>query len=175
MLGFGTEQVICETCCKLHLFSSPFPAFFFHHRVLNYCRIFTELSETFLEMTVRTPGHGMGDLRILELLLICAGHPQYEVNVKADTYSHTVTESDYGIISILLTVCRESLSSSRWLKSPSTSGTVWENILYKTNDPALHRVFKPYIQRLLHSLARHCQLEPDHVSLLPFLYLSLPS
>lgn len=89
--------MICETCCKLHLFSSPFPAFFFLHRVLNYCRIFTELSETFLEMTVRTPGHGMGDLRILELLLICAGHPQYEVNVKADTYSHTISESEYGI------------------------------------------------------------------------------
>lgn len=49
------------------------------HRVLNYCRIFTELCETFLETTVRTPGQGMGDLRTLELLLICAGHPQYEV------------------------------------------------------------------------------------------------
>lgn len=36
--------------------------------------------------------------------------------------------------------------------------------LYKTNDAALHNVFKPYIQRLLHSLARHCQLDPDHVS-----------
>lgn len=36
--------------------------------------------------------------------------------------------------------------------------------LYKTNNPALHSVFRPYIQRLLHSLARHCQLDPDHVS-----------
>lgn len=48
-------------------------------RVLNYCRIFTELCETFMEITVRTPGQGMGNLRSLELLLICAGHPQYEV------------------------------------------------------------------------------------------------
>lgn len=48
--------------------------------MLNYCRIFTELCETFLETTVRSPGHGMGDLRTLELLLICAGHPQYEVH-----------------------------------------------------------------------------------------------
>lgn len=47
--------------------------------MLNYCRIFTELCETFLETTVRSPGQGMGDLRTLELLLICAGHPQYEV------------------------------------------------------------------------------------------------
>ncbi len=172
LLGFGTEQVICETCYKLHLFSSPF---FVHHRVLNYCRIFTELSETFLEMTVRTPGHGMGDLRILELLLICAGHPQYEVNVKAVTYSHTVTESDYGIFKHLLDCL---LGIFVLLQVVEISFNFWYRLgehLYKTNDPALHRVFKPYIQRLLHSLARHCQLEPDHVSLLPFLYLSLPS
>uniref|UniRef100_A0A673HFP5 Transportin-3 n=1 Tax=Sinocyclocheilus rhinocerous TaxID=307959 RepID=A0A673HFP5_9TELE len=96
-------------------------------KVLNYCRIFTELSETFLEMTVRTPGQGMGDLRTLELLLICAGHPQYEV---------------------------VEISFNFWYR-------LGEN-LYKMNDPALHRVFKPYIQRLLHSLARHCQLDPDH-------------
>lgn len=49
------------------------------YRVLNYCRIFTELCETFLEVMVRSPGQGMGDLRSLELLLICTGHPQYEV------------------------------------------------------------------------------------------------
>uniref|UniRef100_A0A671QQ94 Transportin-3-like n=1 Tax=Sinocyclocheilus anshuiensis TaxID=1608454 RepID=A0A671QQ94_9TELE len=96
-------------------------------KVLNYCRIFTELSETFLEMTVRTPGQGMGDLRTLELLLICAGHPQYEV---------------------------VEISFNFWYR-------LGEN-LYKMNDPELHRVFKPYIQRLLHSLARHCQLDPDH-------------
>ena len=35
--------------------------------------------------------------------------------------------------------------------------------LYKTNEPALHAIFRPYIQRLLHSLARHCQLDSDHV------------
>nr|XP_061809310.1 transportin-3 isoform X5 [Nerophis lumbriciformis] len=54
-------------------------------KVLNYCRIFTELCETFLETTVRTPGQGMGDLRTLELLLICAGHPQYEEGIPDET------------------------------------------------------------------------------------------
>ncbi|XP_036184633.1 transportin-3 isoform X7 [Myotis myotis] len=34
--------------------------------------------------------------------------------------------------------------------------------LYKTNDEVIHGIFKAYIQRLLHALARHCQLEPDH-------------
>uniref|UniRef100_A0A4W5NER5 Transportin-3 n=1 Tax=Hucho hucho TaxID=62062 RepID=A0A4W5NER5_9TELE len=96
-------------------------------KVLNYCRIFTELCETFLETTVKSPGQGMGDLRTLELLLICAGHPQYEV---------------------------VEISFNFWYR-------LGEN-LYKTNDPALHGIFRPYIQRLLHGLARHCQLDPDH-------------
>ncbi|KAM3859139.1 transportin-3 isoform 2-T2 [Diretmus argenteus] len=97
-------------------------------KVLNYCRIFTELCETFLETTVRSPGQGMGDLRTLELLLICAGHPQYEV---------------------------VEISFNFWYR-------LGEH-LYKTNDPALHSIFRPYIQRLLHGLARHCQLDPDHL------------
>ncbi|XP_060229883.1 transportin-3 isoform X5 [Meriones unguiculatus] len=54
-------------------------------KVLNYCRVFTELCETFLEKIVCTPGQGLGDLRTLELLLICAGHPQYEEGVPEET------------------------------------------------------------------------------------------
>ncbi|XP_059842985.1 transportin-3 [Hypanus sabinus] len=96
-------------------------------KVLNYCRIFTELSETFLEVIVQTPGQGLGDLRTLELLLICAGHAQYEV---------------------------AEISFNFWYRLGE--------YLYKMNDPSRHAVFRPYIQRLLHALARHCQLEPDH-------------
>ncbi|XP_040858370.1 transportin-3 isoform X2 [Ochotona curzoniae] len=96
-------------------------------KVLNYCRIFTELCETFLEKIVCTPGQGLGDLRTLELLLICAGHPQYEV---------------------------VEISFNFWYR-------LGEH-LYKTNDEMIHGIFKAYIQRLLHALARHCQLEPDH-------------
>ncbi|XP_023652672.1 transportin-3-like [Paramormyrops kingsleyae] len=99
-------------------------------KVLNYCRIFTELCETFLEAMVRSPGspgQGMGDLRSLELLLICTGHPQYEV---------------------------VEISFNFWYR-------LGEH-LYKTNDVMLHGIFRPYIQRLLHGLAHHCQLDPDH-------------
>ncbi|MGH0142905.1 UNVERIFIED_CONTAM: hypothetical protein FKN15_047838 [Acipenser sinensis] len=96
-------------------------------KVLNYCRIFTELCETFLETIVRSPGQGMGDLRTLELLLICAGHPQYEV---------------------------VEISFNFWYR-------LGEH-LYKTSDPVFHGIFRPFIQRLLHALARHCQLDPDH-------------
>lgn len=35
--------------------------------------------------------------------------------------------------------------------------------LYKTEDAVIHSIFKAYIQRLLHALARHCQLDSDHV------------
>lgn len=35
--------------------------------------------------------------------------------------------------------------------------------LYKTDDAVIHSIFKAYIQRLLHALARHCQLDSDHV------------
>ncbi|XP_035663112.1 transportin-3-like isoform X3 [Branchiostoma floridae] len=46
---------------------------------LNYCRVFTELAESFLELMMAAPGQGLGDLRILDLLLACVGHCQYEV------------------------------------------------------------------------------------------------
>ncbi|ELU14313.1 hypothetical protein CAPTEDRAFT_142893 [Capitella teleta] len=46
---------------------------------VNFCRIFTEMAESFLEMMVSTPGQGFGDLRTLDLLLTCVGHHQYEV------------------------------------------------------------------------------------------------
>ncbi|XP_026578477.1 transportin-3 [Pseudonaja textilis] len=96
-------------------------------KVLNYCRIFTELCETFLDKIVCTPGQGLGDLRTIELLLICAGHPQYEV---------------------------VEISFNFWYR-------LGEH-LYKTDDAIIHSIFKAYIQRLLHALARHCQLDPDH-------------
>ncbi|XP_075455373.1 transportin-3 isoform X2 [Ascaphus truei] len=96
-------------------------------KVLNYCRIFTELCETFLEKIVSTPGRDLGDLRTLELLLICAGHTQYEV---------------------------VEISFNFWYR-------LGEH-LYKTQDSVLHSIFRPYIQRLLHAMARHCQLDPDH-------------
>ncbi len=36
--------------------------------------------------------------------------------------------------------------------------------LYKINNQQLNDLFKPYIQRLIVALCRHCQMEPDHVS-----------
>ena len=36
--------------------------------------------------------------------------------------------------------------------------------LYQRNRTELNDVFKPYIQRLIIALCRHCQMDPDHVS-----------
>lgn len=38
--------------------------------------------------------------------------------------------------------------------------------LYKKEDDALTSVFKPYAERLVSALCRHCQMEPDHQGLL---------
>ncbi len=111
--------------------------FTFALRVLNYCRIFTELCETFLETTVRSPGQGMGDLRTLELLLICAGHPQYEVQKPPQHLQKEVSvfcswrSGLCGLSLQMINLLFVSLFSSRWWRSPLTSGTVWENICIK--------------------------------------------
>ena len=38
--------------------------------------------------------------------------------------------------------------------------------LYQRNNQALTQVFRPYVQRLIIALCRHCQLDSDHVSML---------
>lgn len=130
-------------------------------------------------MTVRTPGQGMGDLRTLELLLICAGHPQYEASVNSATFTHVfkcmhLKQEVTGLYN-MQSYSQMLITSFGLHQVVEISFNFWYRLgehLYKTNDPGLHRVFRPYIQRLLHSLARHCQLDPDHVSSLVFLCLS---
>eukprot|EP00062_Callorhinchus_milii_P024425 gi/632984318/ref/XP_007909082.1/ PREDICTED: transportin-3 [Callorhinchus milii] len=61
-----------------------------------------------------------------------------------------------------MAVAREDLDKT-WVAEISFN--FWYRLgehLYKMSDPSRHAVFRPYIQRLLHALARHCQLEPDH-------------
>lgn len=94
---------------------------------LNYCRIFTELAESFLEVIVETPNQGLGDFKVLELLLMCIGHHQYEVAEVTFNFWHKLSEE-----------------------------------LYQRNKTELNDVFKPYVQRLIIALCRHCQMDPDH-------------
>lgn len=46
---------------------------------VNYCRVFTELAESFLDEMVTNPQVGLGNLQTLDLLLMCVGHHDYEV------------------------------------------------------------------------------------------------
>lgn len=48
---------------------------------MNYCRIFTELGESFLEKIVNTTYSNKTHyaLKVLDLVLMCVGHHDYEV------------------------------------------------------------------------------------------------
>lgn len=133
---YAVENVDAHTDLAEHLFQGVLSLEMAYHmavaredldKVLNYCRMFTELCETFLDQIVTSPDQGLGNFASLRLLLVCAGHSQYEV---------------------------VEISFNFWYR-------LGEH-LYKTNDQMLHNVFRPYIQRLLHALARHCQLDSDH-------------
>lgn len=58
-----------------------FNVFHFCCRSMNYCRIFTELAETFLEKIVSEDSSNKPHfaVKILDLVLTCVGHHDYEV------------------------------------------------------------------------------------------------
>lgn len=104
-------------------------------RSINYCRIFTELAETFLETIVNgcVGGKQHYAIKILDLVLVCVGHHDYEV---------------------------AQITFNLWYRL--------SEILYQKNSDDLNAVFRPHIERLIGALCRHCQMEPDHVSILIF-------
>lgn len=100
---------------------------------MNYCRIFTELAESFLEKILN--GSSTNEphfaLKILNMVLICVGHHDYEV---------------------------AEITFNLWYRLSEE--------LYQKNNDALTLLFKPYVERLIESLCRHCEMEPDHEGLL---------
>ena len=50
------------------------------YRASSLCRIFTEMAETFLYHMIHQPNLGLGMLSMLDLLLECVSHPDYEVS-----------------------------------------------------------------------------------------------
>jgi len=101
-------------------------------KCLNYCRIFTELGESFLlRMMTSPPGAAHFTVPILDTVLLCCTHPDYEL--------------------------------------PDVTFNLWYRLseeLYSRNDEKLICVFKPYIEKLMLCLSRHCQMEPDMVGCL---------
>ncbi|XP_014259711.1 transportin-3 [Cimex lectularius] len=103
-----------------------------HENCLNYCRVFTELAESFLEKIVRcsSPSSPHYAIKIFDLVLTCVGHYDYEV---------------------------VAITFNLWYRL--------SEILYKKNNDDLSILFKPYIERLIEALCRHCQIDTDHEGL----------
>ena len=100
-------------------------------KCLNLCRVFTELGETMLNKIVNHPPTSTTQtshfaVAIFDCVLICCGHPDYEI--------------------------------------PDITFNLWFRLseeLYQRNDDRLTNSFRPYIERLINALAKHCQMEPD--------------
>lgn len=100
---------------------------------INYCRIFTDLGDSYLPLMVREtkPRSPHFSIKALDLVLTCVGHHDYEVAMVTFRLWYALSEH-----------------------------------LYSINDDDLSNEFKPYIERLLTSLCRQVQMEPDHEGLL---------
>eukprot|EP00096_Caligus_rogercresseyi_P004041 TRINITY_DN18170_c0_g1_i1.p1 TRINITY_DN18170_c0_g1~~TRINITY_DN18170_c0_g1_i1.p1 ORF type:complete len:931 (-),score=288.65 TRINITY_DN18170_c0_g1_i1:197-2989(-) len=92
----------------------------------NYCRIFTECGETMLEKVFEVPLEKQPHyaLPILDSILLCCGHPDYELPELTFNLWYRVSEELYNKQSYL-------------------------------------PLFRPYIERLINALHKHCQMEPD--------------
>ncbi|XP_018572626.1 transportin-3 [Anoplophora glabripennis] len=100
---------------------------------MDYCRLFTELAESFLEKIISnsTPKQMHYAVKILDLVLICVGHHDYEV---------------------------AEITFNLWY--------VLSEELYQKNNKELTELFRPYVERLITALCRHCQMEPDYEGLI---------
>lgn len=102
-------------------------------KAMNFCRIFTTLTESFLDKMINTeldqqPHYSISSL---DLVLVCIGHYDYEVAELTFSFWYRLSEE-----------------------------------LYQKNNDELSNHFRPYIERLLFSLYKLSQMEPDHEGLL---------
>lgn len=100
---------------------------------MNFCRIFSTLSESFLYKMMETSIENQPHYAIksLDLVLNCVSHYDYEVSEITFTFWYRLSEE-----------------------------------LYQKNNDQLSYFFQPYIERLLTSLYRMSQIDPDHDGLL---------
>uniref|UniRef100_A0A6P7FJC4 Transportin-3 isoform X1 n=1 Tax=Diabrotica virgifera virgifera TaxID=50390 RepID=A0A6P7FJC4_DIAVI len=100
---------------------------------MDYCRLFTELAESFLEKIIANSNTKQMHyaIKILDLVLMCVGHHDYEV---------------------------AEITFNLWY--------VLSEELYQKNNKEKTELFRPYVERLITALCRHCQMEPDSEGLL---------
>nr|CAD7573032.1 unnamed protein product [Timema californicum] len=124
---------------------------------MNYCRIFTELAESFLEKIVNGSSINKPHfaVKILDVVLTCVGHHDYE-DVRCASLS--LGNSSHPRLSALSCSQVAEITFNLWYRLSEE--------LYQKNNDSLTSLFKPYVERLIQALCRHCQMEPDHEGLL---------
>lgn len=100
---------------------------------INYCRMFTELGESFLMKVIsfsnnQAPHYTM---KVFDIVLMCVGHHDYDVAEKTFNFWYLLSEA-----------------------------------LYQQQKKMAVDLCRPYVERLVTALCRHCQMEPDHEGLL---------
>lgn len=102
-------------------------------KLMDYCRLFTELAESFLEKIISNSNSKQMHYaaEILDLVLNCVGHHDYEV---------------------------AEITFNLWY--------VLSEELYQKNNKELTELFRPYVERLITELCKHCEMEPDYEGLL---------
>ena len=66
-----------------------------HDRCLNFCRIFTELAESTLEAVLSSKGSNALDLKIVEVMIKCLQHSDYEVSEVTFNFWYSLSEAIY--------------------------------------------------------------------------------
>lgn len=89
-------------------------------------------------------------IKILDLVLTCVGHHDYEVLYREFNGKN-------ASITLYFSFKVGQISFNLWYRL--------SEVLYHKNNDDLNAVFRPHIERLIGALCRHCQMEPDHVSI----------
>ncbi|CAB3980536.1 transportin-3-like isoform X2 [Paramuricea clavata] len=66
-----------------------------HDRCLNFCRIFTELAESTLDAVLSSKGLNALDLKIVEMMIKCLQHSEYEVAEVTFNFWYSLSEAIY--------------------------------------------------------------------------------
>lgn len=111
---------------------------------------------------------GFGDLRTLELLLMCIGHHHYEVCCRVWIFilKHSFSLSSVVLYLVLIVIFWCSFVLCVFLQVADITFNFWNRlseVLYDENNAEVISVFRPYIQRLIIALCRLCQYESTMV------------
>ena len=127
-------------------------------------RVFVEMAETFLYHMVLQPDLGLGRLALLDLLLECVSHPDYEVGEGDAREGGRERDREEGGEGSKLMLHWDTHAMLFLIQIAEATFNVWYRLseeLLKINDHSVTRLFKTYVERLISLLCVHCQLDED--------------